>query len=454
MVGVWSVIGSLVPQGLATNTDVMAWARTHPGLEPYVRAVNLHQAFANPLFLTLAFLLAVSTALCAWERTKVARRRSATLRDAARAGLQSVVETHDMEIACDPALSGAEALSTASDVLKVLGIKVKSQDGALVSVSPRWTSWGSPIFHWALFGLFVALVVGNAYRAEGLMGVAVGETKPDAQASYGILHSGLLRNWNAVHRSIRVDAFEPNFKLGGVDRGPTPTVTVLGGDGKVLKTQRVYPNNTLKTGALTIYPSSFGLAVHASVVNSNGEPLGQGSQLVDFSQEASGGTIAVGGIYIPDASGAPVYDAKVTVPLARGEGGWVQFMPAQPSARVVVTTRDGKTVLDQVVHKGDILSPPGSLSFRLDDIVYYARLQVVEDWTIPLLYAVLAVALVGLSIATLARQQIVLATVVDTSDGVRFVARVRLWRNAPTSRGELESELSRALGGDEKGSTT
>ena len=106
------------------------------------------------------------------------------------------------------------------------------------------------------------------------MGVAVGQTKPDAPASYGTVHTGPLHDWRSVHRSIRVDAFDLEFKTGGIDRGPTPTVSVLDGTGQVVKTQRVYPNRPLKTGSLTIYPSTYGLAAAVSIVNTSGVETG------------------------------------------------------------------------------------------------------------------------------------------------------------------------------------
>jgi hypothetical protein len=39
-------------------------------------------------------------------------------------------------------------------------------------------------------------------------------------------------------------------------------------------------------------------------------------------------------------------------------------------------------------------------------------------------------------------------------DGVTLVASVRLWRSASSSRREIESELTKALGQVEKGSTS
>jgi hypothetical protein len=143
----------------------------------------------------------------------------------------------------------------------------------------------------------------------------------------------------------------------------------------------------------------------------------------------------------------------VTVPLDRQGTGWLDEVPHRPSARIVVTSPDGRTVLDRTVRPGDVLAVPGSQSLRLEGVVYYARLQVVDDWSIPLLYAVMSVALVGLGTATLARQQVVVATVVEGTDGVRLVAKVRLWRNASTSRREIQDALAQALSGSENGST-
>jgi hypothetical protein len=100
------------------------------------------------------------------------------------------------------------------------------------------------------------------------------------------------------------------------------------------------------------------------------------------------------------------------------------------------------------------VSLPSGDSLRLDALDYYARLSIVDDGSIPLLYVALALAMVGLTMAVMVRQQIVLATVIETPEGVTLAVRVKLWRNSPTSRSEIEAELTRALAGPEKGSTT
>jgi cytochrome c biogenesis protein ResB len=454
VVGVWSMLATFIPQGVGSNAGVAGWASAHPALEAIVRALGLHQAFTSPLFIVSILALGLSTGLCAWQRTRAAIGRTRTLHCAALADARSVSESHDLEILCDPALSRSAVLSIASETLEDVGIKTKRREDLLSAVSARWTAWGSPVFHWALLGLVVALLVGNLLRSQGLMGVAVGQTKPDTASSYGIFHAGPLHDSRRAQRGIRVDAFEPDFKTGGVGRGPTPTVALVDRAGKVIKTQRVYPNHTLKSGPLTIYPSGYGLAAIVSVADASGNVVGRGVQLVDFFDEATGTTRPVGTIAVPDSSGKQVYAATFTVPLDQDGAQWLRQVPSRPSARVVVTSADGRTVLDRLVAAGETLDLPGSDSLRLDAVTYYARLQVVDDWTVPLLYAGLFVAALGLSVAALARQQIVLVTAVEGPDGVRLVAQVRLFRGASTSRSEIESELVRALGMAERGSMT
>jgi len=283
IVGVWSTVATVIPQGGASDPKVTAWALAYPLAEPVVRAIGLHQAFTSLVFTACVLALAVSIALCAWQRTKVAIGKGRTLRRAAVADEQSLTESHDLEVACDPASSRSKVLSIASQTLGHLGIRTKRRDDLLISVSPAWSVWGSPVFHWALLALIMALLVGNPQRSAGLMGVAVGQTKADAAQSYGNLHTGLSHDWRRVHRSIRVDAFDLDFKTGGIDRGPTPTVSVLDAAGKVIKKQRVYLNMTLKTGSLTIYPSDYGLSADVSILDTSGVETGRSTQMVDFS---------------------------------------------------------------------------------------------------------------------------------------------------------------------------
>ena len=256
-----------------------------------------------------------------------------------------MTQSHDLEIVCDAAITGPEALAIASETFAHLGIKTKHRDDMLAAVSPAWTVWGSPVFHWALLALIMALLVGNLQRSAGLMGVAVGQTKADAPESYGNFSAGPLHDLGGGERAIRVDSFEPHYLSGGIDRGPTPTVSVLDAAGKVIKTQRVYPNMTLKTGSLTIYPNNYGLAAALSTVDSSGVETGRGILLVDFSAEATTATLPIEHLDLPDSAGNPVYRVEATVPLDIKGVVVSKRVPAVPTARLVLSSPDGTPVL-------------------------------------------------------------------------------------------------------------
>lgn len=453
IVGVWSVLGSLVPQGAASTTAVGAWAATHPLAEPVVRVLGLHQAYGSPLFLACILALGLSTGLCAWQRSKAAFGRARALRGAAATDAATLRAGHDFEVACDPALSASDVLDAASRTLGDLGIRPKRRGDVLVSTSAPWSVWGSPVFHWALLALILALTVGNLLRAEGLMGVTVGQTKPDAPESYGLINTGPLHDWARVHRSFRVDAFDPHYTSDGIDRGPTPTVSLLDASGAVVETQMVYPNHTLKSGSLTIYPSDYGLSATFSLVGTSGVTAGRGAMLADFSTATTVGTVPVDYLGVSDRAGEPLYRIYVSVPLDRKDGAFVRKVPSVPMARVDVRTPDGTPVFVRTIGVGGrIPLPVGDL--RLEGVGYYARLSVVDDWSIPLLYVGLVVAVFGLTMTVLARQQIVLATLMEGPDGISLALTLRLWRNPSSSRSEIEDELVRALSGtDERNDT-
>lgn len=444
-VGLWSFAATFIPQGEPSNPAVAVWASAHPFIEPVVRAIGLHQAFTSVVFAVSVLLLSVSTALCAWRRTRVAAHRGRALAEAARADERSVSGSHDFEIFCDPVLSESEVLPLASETLKDLGIKTRRRGDVLSAVSPAWSVWGSPIFHWALLALIVVVLASNLQRSEGKIGVAVGQTKPDAPESYGSLHTGPLHSWRNVHRSIRVDAFDLQFRTGGIDRGPTPTVSVLDEAGRVIKTQRVYPNHQLKTGSLAIYPSTYGLSAAVSFVNTSGVETGRFVELMDFSETAGEGTVPAQSIGISNSAGNVELVASVAVPLERTDGQLDKWLPEDSKARVVVTSLDGQPLVDRVVSPGEDVALPIGGSLRVDNLGYYARLQVVDDWSTIPLYVCLVAATIGLTIAFVVSQQIVLATVIEGPDGMKLAATARLWRNTLSTRSTIESKLTQAL---------
>ena len=139
----------------------------------------------------------------------------------------------------------------------------------------------------------------TAEERGGRAGPALrGRDRPRGQREEGrrardlSLTEGPSGGWNRAVRSIRLDAFEPDYKSGGIDRGAVPTVSILDGAGTVLVKQRVYPNNMLHAGSLAINAPGVGLSVWLALLDPAGAETGRVVQYVDFSETAPEGTVA------------------------------------------------------------------------------------------------------------------------------------------------------------------
>lgn len=449
LLGAWTTAASFVPQNTASTDAVSVWRAANPGLLQIVDTLGLHDAFASAPYVALGVFLALCTAVCAWQRTGVARRRARTLRSATAGAEPADMPSPDLEIPLAAGLTEERALEAASATLRHLGIPAERRGESLVSVSPWWSVWGTAVFHWALVAIIATLAVAGLVRAEGQMGVAVGQARPDQPESYGQLTAGPWYRWDSVERFIRVDDFNLDYQAGGVSRGPTPTVSVLDRNGEVLASQMVYPNHILRQGALSVYPVDYGLSAAIAMLDGTGAEIQRTVQLVDFDGMTPDGTSPTSeiGLYGPD--GQVLNRLIVSVPLDSVEEGFLGRLPTVPRARFVVLSADGSLVLDEVVEPGQSVQLPAGGVMELLGVDYYARLQLVDDPSVPLLYAGGVVALIGLGIATLARQMILTARVERDGGRSRLVVRMRLWRIHSTSRGEIEDELYQALGAAE-----
>lgn len=453
LVGLWSALGSFVPQGSADSANVSAWAAAHPGLAVLASALGLHQAFTAPIFLACVALLALCTAACAWQRTTVAHKRTATLRAALTSDTTSA-SPGDLQVPLRTGMSAEEALAAVADALRSLGLRPKEGPDRVVANSPRWSVWGSSVFHWALVAVMLLIAFGSLARSSGQIGIAVGESKPDEPASYGLLNEGPLHSFAGIHRVIRVDAFDVSYETGGVRRGPTPTVTVLNAAGETVASQRVYPNHTLKVGSLTIYPFDYGFSANVAILDAEGREVQRHTQLIDFAGNTSDGTAPVDVLVLRDEAGEALYRMIISVPLDEAAGGgFIGRMPEDPRARVVILDADDTPVEDRTLHADETLPLPNGGSLRLLSVDYYARLQLVDDPSVPLLYGAAVIAMLGLGAATLVRQM-AFAAWVPEGDGDRVVVRMRLWRTLTVTRGEIEAGIRAALGVNDEGSAS
>lgn len=445
-VGVWSMLATMIPQGIATARTVMEWDAARGWLGDVLGFVGLHQAFMAPAFIVASVLLAVSTAVCCWGRTHAALVRSRLLVAGRATGVDALTARHDLSLPIPCEIDEADALNAAREAFGGLGLRMRESGGVLRSVSAPWSVWGSPVFHWSLLLLMLAALSGVLLRSEGLMAIEVGGSRADAPKSYLSLNAGALHDWSRVHRSIRVDAFDPALMKDGIDRGAVPTVSVLDASGTPIVTQQVYPNMKLHAGALSINAPGCGLVVTLAILDSAGTEMTRVTQFVDFSQEASGGTVPQRVMAVRNNQGQIVLKLYATVPLDRAKsGGYGEWIPRDPAARVVMTEGDGKVIVDEVVRKGAAATVAGEGSIKVLDIGWYSLLSLVDDPTIPFVYGAMILASLGLTLSVAMPQRLVVAAVIGEGAERSLAVNLRLWRNNPTSRREVEEALVAAL---------
>jgi cytochrome c biogenesis protein ResB len=446
--GVVSFIGTAVPQGRASEASVASWAAANPLWESVARAVNLHSMFSQWYFVIPAAVLAVSTAVCSWRRTKVARKRFGLLRNAASVDGSPGRADYSIPLAGETGKDAEAALERAREALAEIGIRGTVREDRVLAATSPWAVWGSAAFHWALVVLFLTLAASALFRSDGLMGVIEGQGVKDAPSAYGVLTTGPLHSWATVDRTIFVNKFYLKYVVDGLDRSASPDVSVLDGRGALVARQVVYPNNLLHTGTLTIHNSAWGLGPEFTLLDSAGSVVGTASVLLDFPAKPTG-TTEPGEISLERSDGTSL-TLRVSVPLDRRPGRPVQARPETPTVQVEILGADGKPSGGGTIGVGQKVALPDGASLRLDAVPYYARLAVIDDPAIPLLYASLVAAFVGMTFALLARQRLIVVAFADGGEGSRLDVFVRLWSDPGRSSQDVKTALLGTLGLEEE----
>lgn len=369
---VYAWVSTLVPLSSVDAEAVLAWDRAHPALATAVNLLGLHDAFSSPIFLVAVGLLTACTAACAWERSSQAVRALAW----AHAGSRQLEERLSTAPSLVLSVTGASAeasIAGAATALRGLGLRVR-RDGDTIRARSGTAGWiGSPLFHWALVALFLFAGAGRLTRYEGYATVLIGGSFIDSSAAYrtglfpGAFSSGLFTGARVVLEDV-----DPDFSADGVARGATPRVSVQGKDAS-RREQWVYPNAPLTFGPLVIHGRESGPALVGTVSRGN-----RRERLVLYFRPG----VRSERFTLSGSSSSPTVTASVT---------------AVPGSRVRVVP-EGGTLPDAVLGIGDTAKVSTDTSLTLDALTGYSQLKVVNDWSVPWLYASFAAGILGLSL--------------------------------------------------------
>lgn len=432
---VYSAAVTLVPQQAMSPEQHARWIADASPVVTLARALGADRAYTSPLFLAMAAALALSTAVCAWERSvravRVWRDRG-RVSDRVRARLES---KPDIEVASS--LPASVLADVAAGALTRLGLRVRR--GPVLSYAERdaWGLVGSPLFHWSMVALVLVVALGQLTRWEGLMGVPQTGPVVEAQTTYRQLDEGPLAlphtGWE-----LSLAAVQERMRLRGVEYGFTPTIAVSDGR-RVLARQAVYPNNPLRYGPLLIHLSDHGLAVHVEVVGPDGGSWGVTDQLVDFSDETSSGTLP-SAFLVNDMSGQKLADASVWVEARDRRGVLPRLKPPGEVIVVNVVRRDGSAETTRLA-QGESTELGAGYRLFVRDFGYYARLSVVRDWSVGWLYALLGIMTIGVTVALMQPFRCVWFMVREEGDGCVLRANVMHYRRDPLFNESIEAAL-------------
>ncbi len=254
--------------------------------------------------------------------------------------------------------------------------------------------------------------------------------------SYGLLESGPLHG-ELSGASISVDRMEPEFTRNGVEYGPTPYVSVRSAAGELLAEGYVHTNAPLRYGSTVIHMNGFGLAAQVRLDvdgTSSAEEI-----LLDYSEDDTG-EVVPRELEVLDASDSPMVsllvdaDSASPTPALRVRYAEGAGDPRAPGAAEIS------------VAEGESVTLPGGVRLSADRLTSYARLAVVDDWSVPFIYGLFVTGVLGLAVAILAPPSAAWVLMVDGRSGPAWHVVVTGWRAQPDARERVCRALEKAGG--------
>lgn len=305
---------------------------------------GLTGSFSSPFFIAASLVLFASTAACAWERSREARRWRGSLAK--------------RRLRYSP-LSVGEAASR----LESLGLKVTAEGESVVARRGGivLSSWASPLFHWSLAAGIALAVAGSLLGASE--GLVLGEGEPRR----------LVMSGQSI--TLTLAEVRPDLVVDGISRGQAPRLAVFT-DGRNSEGWS-YPNHPMRTSGFTIHGIDSGPSVRLRFAAPEGSTIETDVPLV--------------------ASGVETFSAGVAV-----VGGPTLRIEQRPRRSIAiesqVSSSDG-TITVLAEGESEVVAPGLTASFVRAGT--WASVRVVKDPTMPWLAGAGVVACLAAAVALL-----------------------------------------------------
>lgn len=248
---------------------------------------------------------------------------------------------------------------------------------------------GSPLMHWGLVALIATATWGQLVRHEGVMLLFAGQPVVDDAAAYtGTRSAGpLFAGRHSATEFTLVDA-RRSLKIDGIERGASPLIEAQTPAGQTVRGW-VYPNAPLRIAGLTVNRSETGPGVVLAVARPAPSTGGPGT---------SPGPEETDTIRLPlraQDDGTYRSEAELDSP---GTGLFALGVEQRPGSHIAVTVDDEPPVELGVGESSTVRG----VTMRFDSPTTWATVVVVDDPSVPWLYAAMW-AVVGGALLTVLR---------------------------------------------------
>lgn len=397
-VAIWLLVGLTAYAGLLI---------TLPGQGRGAEA-PLFLSFSSPIFLVALVYLGISTAICAWERSRVALEQMRH-RSGLDEPLRRRIAARSPVCLYPGPLDDARPLVAAA--LAGQGLVTQSTRSAVQGRSGRLGPLGSPLFHWALAALFALVLLGQVSRSEGKIGVGLDSRKPLSSDNFDSIIQGAAYSDRFADAELRVIAWKPEYVIGGIDRGPVPVVA-LTRNGRVLASSPVYPNHPLRYRSLLVHYEDFDYYADLTLLGSDLKPL-SGAQVVF---DVVGPRRSVLSTEVITLTGARGRRVPVTVsPLVSIADG-----ASARRRQLRLTWADESGAASSTVLAEGATAVIAGAPLRFDTAGEYVRLSVADDWSVYPIYLVFFLMIVGNAISALWPRRVAWVLLTSVAEGTEL----------------------------------
>ena len=422
MFAIYGIVGTFVPRGASNDPVIRAWAALHPLAETIAAPLGFHRAYASPPFLALGALLAASTAACAVERTRRARSVMRSTLLLSGASLKRLREYPQAAFHVAGEAEAEVALVAAKAGLSRMGLRVRLDGTVIDGRGGVIGLMGSPLFHWSLVALMLVVATGQATRSEGFMALPVGVRVAEQHAGYLQIDEGPL--FRERHTGLELEAVKVDreYVANGVGYGAVPTVAAYR-DTLQVAVGDVHPNSPLRVGPLMIHMGELGPAVTIAIESFVGAETVRDTFTLDRSVGTSSGTMPQE-FTLSLGPGVQPVKARIQVLVfdlpAAGASGQVSRAILETA-----TVSGGVFGPPVVLAETESLDLPGGQRLRIADVGDWVRVSVVNDWSVPYIYGLLATAIFALALAVLVPTRRASVLLVEDESG--FSLHVGTW---------------------------